>query len=741
MSIGKPNVGNKGGFDPEILALIGAFFAFVILALVEWGLTSQIRIQSANASAPGAASPLPTPAPKLAASAPPPPASLPLSTPPDSSPAATAPPRIEIPSRPAEQTPANAVPLNTAPVALRALSLKVLQQQLQAEAKGRKFSKNVLEFGGIKRLMGYVVDRDHQDLIVYGQSEPASAPALHLEDLVIALRNAWLRYAPLERNTYQYSYPGCSIDPDPATIARLDQIGQQLQQANPAESMSRVIESWHRTCKEWQRVVVLGVPFNSRFAQVMVKADYDMKLLVDGSDAVPVPGLESLTGMKLAEVRKVVLNNQPIKVSLVGMNRFWFYPGANRYQEQDGVVWIQECPIRLLTEPTTVSTSGNYVPTGGKDPLAMKFADDLTLLYEKVAAERPIYAELEGLFRIVALAKLLHSQSAPERAGVDLSYLLNDFSVEETRVDTRLPGRSAVQEFKHEQKLPDGVLTTQFWLPSCGGVGINIDARSEQIKRTMPELAELQPAILRARPSPDALLWDAGVSVRAAGTLRRGARLAEFNRWSRRSPHFSVVDIKDGYELFGPYGLLYSGNSVPDLVKVVNGAVLPEHSRVFLHTEGFSHDKAAGFRRTCRMQQFKLQKKLAIWVAHPAFQSEELSEALFSPGVRFDKARSFVDPEKPEARFTFVTKSNGQLVDLDVRVVTGTKESASALFQDVVDFFSEQEAVPEPLPDVFMRRIEDLIQKHGIKYEDIYEQLGNMEIGVWRQDETGKNQC
>ena len=53
----------------------------------------------------------------------------------------------------------------------------------------------------------------------------ASLPPLYFEDLVIALRNAWLRYARLEGNTRIYEDPGCSIDPEPAVLRKLQALG------------------------------------------------------------------------------------------------------------------------------------------------------------------------------------------------------------------------------------------------------------------------------------------------------------------------------------------------------------------------------------------------------------------------------------------------------------------------------------------------------------------------------------
>jgi hypothetical protein len=47
----------------------------------------------------------------------------------------------------------------------------------------------------------------------------------------------------------------------------------------------KYIADWKRECEKDEAVNVFGIPFDTHFAQVMVKADYDLKRLSDGSDS------------------------------------------------------------------------------------------------------------------------------------------------------------------------------------------------------------------------------------------------------------------------------------------------------------------------------------------------------------------------------------------------------------------------------------------------------------------------
>ncbi|MDP3013996.1 MAG: hypothetical protein Q8M92_07130, partial [Candidatus Subteraquimicrobiales bacterium] len=102
----------------------------------------------------------------------------------------------------------------------RAVSLKVLQNKVKDCIAKETCPENILQLCGIKRVMGYVIDEKNRDIILIGNIDD-SMPPLYLEDFVIALRNTWMMYAELKGNTYYYSNPGCSIDPDPNVLNNL----------------------------------------------------------------------------------------------------------------------------------------------------------------------------------------------------------------------------------------------------------------------------------------------------------------------------------------------------------------------------------------------------------------------------------------------------------------------------------------------------------------------------------------
>lgn len=375
-----------------------------------------------------------------------------------------------------------------------ALSLRVLQQRLAACMPRDDCPAELLHLGGLTRLEGVVKGDDDSDWILIGQQE-AGQPPLWTEDLVVALRNTWLQYARRQGNTLYYANPGCSIDPSPKVF-------DALQHVSIGGDEGAGIALWRTTCARPQAVRVLGIPFDTHFAAVMVRADYLAKNLVDGSASVP--GLTSLSDRTLNILKKELEKGSPSSQSSSLLNRFEFVPGETAFLGDNDTALIQACPVTLMTEEEYLTGTGSISGTGHADPLAKEFATEFTAEYSKIAAVQPIYLELEGLFRTVAVARLLKLHTE----GQGLTYLLDEYRVLETEVERSLPGISNVKTYTYRREHSGGWREAHIWLPSCGGVNIDIEVKLEDLKPVSGgQLTAIRDALRRDRPSRDVLGW------------------------------------------------------------------------------------------------------------------------------------------------------------------------------------------------------------------------------------------
>ena len=364
----------------------------------------------------------------------------------------------------------------------RAISLKVLQQKLKSlHGKGAR-PTTLFHLCGLTRINGYVVDEANKDVILIG-SVDHNKPPLYLDDFVVALRNAWMKYAELKGNTNYYSNPGCSIDPDPQVMAKLDEIGNQLKKSSQTSEVEKALEQWEKVCSSPQEVRVMGIPFNSHFAWVMVKADYDMKKIADGTHELNLLWFSTLSDLQMEEAKKQYIHGHSTASSNESMNRFWFYPGEFRFLEDINAVMIETCKVKLLTEEEHLTSKGDISGTGRSNPIAEKFVNDFTYFYPEVAAQSSIYYELENLFRFVALAKIMKLKAPHEKVGLSLDYLLNQYPILEKKVETYLPGRSNINHYKRQRESVEGYQVSQLWLPSCGGVSMDMEVGPQHFKK------------------------------------------------------------------------------------------------------------------------------------------------------------------------------------------------------------------------------------------------------------------
>lgn len=367
----------------------------------------------------------------------------------------------------------------------RAISLGALEASL-SEGKVRHVRKELRDIGAVR---GYLSDPESDDLILLALHD--GGPSVELDDIVVVLRNVFLRYARRHGLSILYEPPGCSIDPQPRVRQQLRSIGAELREAGHARQ--ELLRRWCRTCKAPQMVRVLGMPFDCGAAHTVVLADYNMKSLVDGTDDISVDGFRSLTDLRIDEVRRAfATDTSPRSGSTT--NRFEFVPGQTEYRESKGVTLIDRCPVTLITEEEFVARNGNSQGMGRPNPLAQEVGSAFTSCFAEIAARREIYARLHLLFQLVAVMTRLHETEAHREEH--LSHLLDVYPLRHVRTKRQLPGRPHVAEWAGP---PSPTSTEHWWFQSCGGVTIDVN-RSSPTRQRDHALTRFRAETLLTRP-------------------------------------------------------------------------------------------------------------------------------------------------------------------------------------------------------------------------------------------------
>lgn len=368
----------------------------------------------------------------------------------------------------------------------RAVSLKALV----AAMRSGRMTAQASGLCGVTRITGYVVDAKSGDVVLVGKVDPA-LPPLHLDDFVVALRNTWLEYSRVSGRTRYYTDPGCSIDPNPRVLGQLRDLRAITVDLSNPEEVQAHSEHWQQIGSQPQKVHVMGVPFDSRFAKVMVDADYYMKRLVNGSVSLGIDGFASLTDMHVAAYRNQTRSGTGSTPSN-SMSRFWFSPGESTYEDGDGFVILRSCKVKLLTEEEFLNEQGTVSGMGRPDPLAADFARAFSTQYDHIASQRPIYAELEALFRFVAIARLMKDNHADRAATDTFRYLLKSHRVGNVPVSREVKGLTNIRDIDEPVETPRGTQRLTMILSSCGGVSMSV--RPKRIgppKASRPAIAKV----------------------------------------------------------------------------------------------------------------------------------------------------------------------------------------------------------------------------------------------------------
>jgi len=373
------------------------------------------------------------------------------------------------------------------------LSLRVMAK----EAVKIPLRKEVENLAGIGWLEGFVIDPDNHDVILIGKST-TNWPTLHIDDLVVNIRNVWNRE----------SYPYCSLDPQPENILKINNIASRGGIVNSVDQMNEFFNQIKKALGP-QKIVVGGVPRNSRHAHVMINADYHMKKLSQG--LINLKGIHSYIDIMLADAKKRIEETGQIPMLGMSMSRFWFHVGKGEptYQEGKGIICLDKCSVVLLTEKQRATADGRLYDSYEDDKYAHIFAQELSERFPIAATLVPEYADLENLFRLSAVLWAMHFRNAVNQSGIDFGYWMKDYSYKKETV--MLPSLPGLANFKKDQKeLTKGGFTYQYVLfpITCGGVSMEITIDNHKFADTKRgQLERLREAVLKSRPGPDALFW------------------------------------------------------------------------------------------------------------------------------------------------------------------------------------------------------------------------------------------
>lgn len=296
----------------------------------------------------------------------------------------------------------------------RQVSLVRLEEECRRQlTEGKSLSDEVRCLAGLTRIDFIFVDLEERDLILAGPAEPyvqresgrwlgleTGRPVLLLDDLVVALRSVQLDQTV-----------GCSIDPDPQ---RLSALYQFLKENSYATTVDVVQQRYQRMVEVLgnHHVRIIGVPEDSHFARGLIEADYRMKLLNLGLEKPGVKGFKSHLAMV---------------ASPQAYQRWWFVPNYDEIVRADDGLAFQLAGqrVKLLGEDQLANENGERKAAGKNKASTVDYAQQFTDKFPQLAAQMPVFAELQQLVDWTVLAALIRRERLAERIGWPMPLFLD----------------------------------------------------------------------------------------------------------------------------------------------------------------------------------------------------------------------------------------------------------------------------------------------------------------------------
>ncbi|TWU21500.1 hypothetical protein Pla52o_36870 [Novipirellula galeiformis] len=352
---------------------------------------------------------------------------------------------------------------------LRMISLAKLQRQLQASREaGEPISSEVEFLAGLQRIEYVFVDPDKQDIIIAGPAEPwkmlddgsvvgtvSGKSTMRLADLIVALRTV---------EDARNGGISCSIEPTADGRQRLQNLLRNVK-LRPGQNPA-IYEASMKQAFGPQMIHLNGVPQDSRYARVLVAADFEMKRVAMELAPSHVAGLPSY--LQMAKNSRHNASQNP---------RWWMACNYDTMlKSEDALAWkLSGQGVKTLTDQDLVGADGDVKAAGRSDKIAQTWAETMTQKYPELAQKIHVFGDLQNIMDMTVVATLITQERLDQKAGIDLSLLKQESEAVELT-------SYAVPKALHPQC--SFVRGRSGWTVTASG-GVDIDAFSVVEKQTV----------------------------------------------------------------------------------------------------------------------------------------------------------------------------------------------------------------------------------------------------------------
>lgn len=302
---------------------------------------------------------------------------------------------------------------------LRLVSLKRLEEAVAARLdSGQPIPETMRRMAGLTQVRYLMVYPAENEIVIAGPAEAwrydesgravgqsSGGPLLDLDDLVVVLRT----FAPGGAAAF-----GCSINTRDANVKEVKEFVEASNRSGPLPPGR--LHAWIKELRQrlgFQDVVVDGVPADTHVAQVLVEADYKMKLI----------GVAKLDGgREIPSYFDLLRQAGQARGAALEALRWWLTMKYDAIlHSSDRLAFeFKGSSVLVQSENQFVNSQGKHLPTGVSEPVNRRFAENFTNHYTDLAKREPVFAELQNIFDLALVAAVCRTERLHDRARWEL---------------------------------------------------------------------------------------------------------------------------------------------------------------------------------------------------------------------------------------------------------------------------------------------------------------------------------
>lgn len=231
---------------------------------------------------------------------------------------------------------------------------------------------------------------------------------IELQDLVAALR----AFPPSGESTPMI---GCSIDPTQEGLQKMQQFLVDISGRLTPNDDKRVAVGLKNSLGP-QRVTIEGISPKSHFAQVLVEADYRMKLIGIGLENPPI------------KMNTYIKKARPADVSRNAMQRWYFVPDyeAIRVATDNQTMQLVGGGVKLVGQKEMVAGDGGRSRAKYIDRASAAFTNSFTEKFDQIARRSPVFGQLRNLVDLAITAAFIQDRDYYGKANWSMDHFADE---------------------------------------------------------------------------------------------------------------------------------------------------------------------------------------------------------------------------------------------------------------------------------------------------------------------------